>query len=196
MLRTQKNASEISIVIMTMLKKILFLLITTFPLSLTAEEIVISGSYIPEDPFLKYNTKLKLRIEPKFDYNFCDKNPTLCKKINDDKFRFPKFDIHPRATKTDWAMFWTLQTLDILTTAEGLRYDCVKEINPLLPERPSTTRLVLHKGIIFSIPMLIDNDKWKDSTRQDLLFANLLTGAVVLNNLEVVDRANKSCSKY
>ena len=42
--------------------------------------------------------------------------------------------------------------------------------------------------------MLIDNDKWKDSTRQDLLFANLLTGAVVLNNLEVVDRAQQSCS--
>ena len=77
---------------------------------------------------------------------------------------------------------------------EGLKYDCVKEINPLLPERPSTTRLLLHKGIIFSIPILVDNS-WKDTTSQDMLVANLFTGIVVLNNLDIVSEANKSCSR-
>ena len=37
-------------------------------------------------------------------------------------------------------MFWTLQTLDILTTAEGLRYDCVKEITHYYPKGSSTTQ--------------------------------------------------------
>lgn len=179
---------------MTILKRILFLMITAFPLTLLAEEMFVSGSYIPDDPFLKYNTKLNLKITPKFDFDYCDKNPTICEKINEDNLIFPKFDIQPRATKSDWAMFITLQTLDILTTREGLKYDCVKEINPLLPERPTTTRLLLHKGIIFSIPILVDNG-WKDTTSQDMLVANLFTGIVVLNNLDIVNKANKSCSR-
>ena len=169
-------------------------MITTFPLTLLAEEMLLSAAYIPMDPFQKYNTKLNLKITHEFDFDYCDKNPTICKKINEDNSIFPKFEIQPRATKNDWAMFIALQTLDILTTREGLKYDCVKEINPLLPERPSTTRLLLHKGIIFSIPILVDNS-WKDTTSQDMLVANLFTGIVVLNNLDIVSEANKSCSR-
>ncbi len=44
-----------------------------------------------------------------------------------------------------YKIFIALQILDVLTTHEGMKYSCVKEINPLLPERPSLGRIIGHK---------------------------------------------------
>ena len=80
----------------------------------------------------------------------------------------------------------------MLTTAEGLNYDCISELNPLLGERPSTLRLVAHKGIVFgtSWNTFIDN-----TTENDLSIANLITGIVVLNNIDVINDAQDTCNK-
>ena len=58
---------------MAILKKILLLLCITIPLSAMAEEIVISPAYIPQDPLQQFSTKLNLKYEPEFDYDFCKK---------------------------------------------------------------------------------------------------------------------------
>lgn len=175
---------------MTLLR---ILLLLTFPLSAMAEEIVISSSYLPINSIQKYSTKLNLNYQSETDYRFCEKNPELCKAIENDS-PLPKFEIRERPTKTDWALFWTLQTLDVLTTREGMKYDCVKEVNPLLPEKPSTTRIILHKGIILGFPYFKNN--WIETTSTDeLLVANLITGVVVLSNFDVIDNAKTYCNR-
>ena len=67
-------------------------------------------------------------------------------------------------------------------------------MNPLLPERPSTAHILLHKGIILGIPYA--NYDWKETvTDAELFSANLITGIAVLNNFNVVDSARNSCTK-
>ena len=75
-----------------------------------------------------------------------------------------------------------------------MKYDCVKEVNPLLPEKPSTTRIILHKGIILGFPYFKNN--WIETTSTDeLLVANLITGVVVLSNFDVIDNAKTYCNR-
>ena len=167
-------------------------LILILPLFLKAEE-VISPAYIPVEPFQKYSTHLNLKYELEFDYHFCDNNADLCKRIQDDKL-LPKFKIQEKASNYAWATFWTLQLLDVYSTKKGLAYDCVKELNPLLPERPSTAHIILHKAVVFGIPYI--NNNWKDTaTDSELLTASLVTGVVVINNFDVVEGARNNCNK-
>ena len=62
---------------MRLLKFLLLLTITT-PLLSKAEEVVVSGAYLPK-PYLN------LKYEQEFDFDFCIKNATLCKKIEQDQ---------------------------------------------------------------------------------------------------------------
>ena len=175
------------------MRTILLLISMIIPLSATAEELYISGAYLPYDTLQKYSTKLNLKYESEFDYYFCDNNADLCDRLQEDRF-LPKFEIYQKASNYSWATFWVLQVLDVYTTKKGLEYDCVKEMNPLLPDRPSTAHVILHKGIVFGIPYI--NNNWKDTvTDAELLTANLLTSVVVLNNFDVIDGARSSCSK-
>ena len=48
-----------------------------------AEEIVISSS-IPHKSYKKYLKKLNLNYSNETDYRFCEKNPELCKAIEND----------------------------------------------------------------------------------------------------------------
>jgi hypothetical protein len=172
---------------------LLLSLFSSVNISQENEPTFVSGAYIPIDSNQKYFTNLNLKYEPEFDYYFCDNNPELCNKIQEDRF-LPKFEIYQKASNYSWATFWALQILDVYSTKKGLEYDCVKEMNPLLPERPSTAHVILHKGIVFGIPYV--NNNWKDTvTDAELLTANLITGVVVLNNFDVIDGARSSCTK-
>ena len=170
------------------MKKILLLLSIMIPLSAMAEEFF----YL--DPIQRHSTKLNLKYEPDFDFDFCTTNAKFCQTIQQDqkKTLLPKFEMYKRPSDWQWRLFWTLQTLDVLTTAEGLSYDCISELNPLLGERPSTLRLVAHKGLVFGTSW--DNFKY-NTTEYDLNVANLITGVVVLNNFDVINDASKSCNK-
>jgi len=72
-------------------------------------------------------------------------------------------------------------------------FNCVYEANPLLPDIPSIDRLILHK-ILFLSPMdaMYQYDML---TYKDMFLPLALTSYVVYNNLEVIDRAKKNCSK-
>jgi len=183
-LRTLKNVNKL----------LLFLLVTIFPLSAMAEEIVISPAYIPHDPFQKYSKKLNLKYEPEFDFEFCVTNAKFCDALKQDQTKslLPKFEMYKRPKDWQWSLFWTLQALDVLTTSEGLGYDCISELNPLLGERPSTLRLVAHKGIIFGTSW---NNFIENTSENDLTMANFITGVAVINNIDVINSAKRNCNQ-
>ena len=169
------------------MRTILLLISIIIPLSAMAEE------FFHLDPIQRYATNLNLKYEPEFDFYFCKNNPALCNALEPDSI-IPKLEIRQKASNFTWATFWALQVLDIYSTRKGLQYGCVKEMNPLLPERPSTKHIILHKGIVLGIPYV--NNNWKDTvTDAELLTANLLTSVVVLNNFEVVNGARNTCTK-
>ena len=124
------------------------------------------------------------------DFNYCNNFPAECRRINSVQNRYPRFEIRERATKAQWAVFWSLQFLDVYTTKRGLSYNCVKEINPFLPDRPSTARVVLHKATFLGYPLLrsgahIDN--------QALREFNIVTTFVVANNVDIINHAKSNC---
>ena len=166
--------------------RLLIILTIIFPLFLTAEEIVISPAYIPE------GSVLDLTYNPPLDPYFCDNNPELCKKIETSDI--PIFDMTPRATNGQWIAFWTFQILDVYSTSKALKYDCVKEVNPLFTENPSDARLVLTKGFLL-LPGLLHNDYWKEVTPNELNNTNMIYSVVVANNFRLLKQAKRECNK-
>lgn len=75
-----------------------------------------------------------------------------------------------------------------------MKFDCVEELNPLLPSRPKIYQMVTLKASILgpTIGFLHNN---KLLTDKGLLPATLITGSVVVNNFEVLKRAEKRCNK-
>ena len=166
--------------------RLLLIITLAFPLFLMAEEIVISPSYLPE------GRVLDLTYNPPLDPFYCDNNPELCKKI--ETTNIPIFDMTPRATNGQWAVFWTFQLLDVYSTSKALKYDCIKEVNPLFTESPSNTRLVLTKSFLL-LPGLLYNDYWTEVTTEELDNTNMLYAAVVANNFRLLNKAKQYCNK-
>ena len=168
------------------MSRLLIILTVIFPLFLTAEEIVISPAYIPE------GSVLDLTYNPPLDPYFCDNNPELCKKIETSDI--PIFDMTPRATNGQWIAFWTFQILDVYSTSRALKYDCVKEINPLYTERPSDFRIVVTKSFLI-LPGLLYDDYWKEVTPNELNNTNMIYSVVVANNFRLLKQAKQECRK-
>ena len=135
---------------------------------------------------------LDLTYNPPLDPYFCDNNLELCKKI--DIERLPKFDMTPHATNGQWLAFWTFQILDVYSTSRALKYDCVKEVNPLFTENPSDARLVLTKSVLL-LPGLLYNNYWTEVTKEELDSTNMFYAAVVGNNFRLLNQAKQECRK-
>lgn len=91
-------------------------------------------------------------------------------------------------------LFYSLQVLDVYSTYRGTKYDCVYELNPLLPEKPKVYQMVTLKGGILG-PLLFDLHRKSLLTDETLYPATGITGLVVINNFQVLDRAKKRCNK-
>ena len=152
----------------------LLLILLTLPLLAIAEDRVLD---------LTYNLPL--------DYNYCDNNPVEC--IPPPSL-IPKFEIQQKATTKQWAVFWTFQVLDAYSTSRALKYDCVKEINPLFTERPSNTRIVLTKSVLL-LPGLLYDDYYKTVSPEELNNTNMLYSVVVANNFRLLNQAKEECRK-
>ena len=135
---------------------------------------------------------LNLTYNPPLDPYFCDNNPELCKSIETNNL--PVFDMTPRATNGQWVAFWTFQVLDAYSTSRALKYDCVKEINPLFTERPSNTRVVLTKSVLL-LPGLLYDDYYKTVSPEELNNTNMLYSVVVANNFRLLNQAKDNCIK-
>ena len=152
----------------------LLLILLTLPLLAMAEEVVLDLSY-----------------NPPLDYNYCDNNPVECRPLPS---LIPKFEIQQKATPKQWAVFWTFQVLDVYSTSRAVKYDCVKEVNPLYTEYPSSTRIVLTKSVLL-LPGLLYNDYYKTVSPEELNDTNMLYSIVVANNFRLLNQAKDTCNK-
>lgn len=105
---------------------------------------------------------------------------------------FKDLEWREEPTAFQWYLFYTLQAADVYSTYRGLQYDCVREANPLLGERPGIARMVTHKTVFLSpIWMLQNEGVW---TLEELQFVNTVGTVVIYNNYRVWNRARKQCT--
>jgi hypothetical protein len=114
-------------------------------------------------------------------------------KVNLKKLPFIPPPTEP-PTNLDWVLFVGLQAADIYTTYRGLKYDCVKEANPIFGERPDLNDLFEKKFIILAPALLYDYDT-QQLTSKSMMGLNTFMTIIIVNNLHVLDRAKTSCKK-
>ena len=74
-----------------------------------------------------------------------------------------------------------------------MKWNCVYEANPLLPNIPHRDRLILHKLIFLSpLDVMYEFDML---TYKEMFFPFIFSTYVVYNNLKVIDRAEKNCQR-
>ena len=88
--------------------------------------------------------------------------------------------------------FILLQAADIYYTYEGLKYNCVRELNPLIGEQPSLQTMIITKTAIL-VPAFNYDLKRGRLTNRAFDSMNSLMTLVVVNNIKVVKRAQKYC---
>ena len=92
-------------------------------------------------------------------------------------------------------MFLLIHALDVYTTYKGLKYDCIKEANPLVGERPSLAKLLLFKtGIIMGLEAVYGQHPNEWTVFQ--ITSAYTTGIVVQNNFDIIKNAKRNgCRK-
>lgn len=91
-----------------------------------------------------------------------------------------------------WVLFWGIQLADIYSTHEGIKYDCIREANPLLPSVPTIAEMATLKGVVL-LPTY-GAIGYENITRGELVAPMLLGGFVVHNNIKLTNRAEKRCN--
>ena len=115
-------------------------------------------------------------------------------KENPRKLRYtPPSLIEPISNK-QWATFLTLQLADIYTTYRGLKYNCVKELNPIAGENPSVIKMFTIKTVVLW-PAIQSDAKGQNFESEDINNINFLMALVVGNNYNVWRGAEKYCTK-
>ena len=95
------------------------------------------------------------------------------------KYLFNFGDYKEPPTKTQYAVFWTLNVLDVWTTHRALK-ECpnCREMNPLLPEQPKLEELILQKAVIGGLI------HWQGS-KDYMNFINMGLTFAVVNNYNI-----------
>ena len=132
-----------------------------------------------------------LEVDIPWDWEQIQADAELIK--NSETNILPDLEWHDTATNGQWIAFYTIQALDIYSTHRGLKYDCIKEGNPLLPEVPSIGRMVTHKTVFLSPYWLLQNEEI--FTKRDINVVNTLGATVVYNNFRLLDKAKRRCIK-
>ena len=88
--------------------------------------------------------------------------------------------------------FVILQAADVYYTRRSLRYDCVRELNPIIGPQPTTTKMVATKIAILVPAYRYDYNRGNLSNRGfDRM--NILMALVIANNYNVEKKAKKYC---
>jgi hypothetical protein len=93
-----------------------------------------------------------------------------------------------------WAMFIGFQLLDIYSTAKAIKYDCLKEGNPLLPAQPQVWEMLALKLAILIPQYQFIHEQVGFITNEDLIVNTTITGVVVHNNFQLLDYAENNCN--
>lgn len=97
------------------------------------------------------------------------------------------------ASRSTWITMWTLQALDIYSTHKAMRYDCVRELNPLLPEQPEIIEMIGLKFVVL-YPLINYTNSITVIGDEELIPMIMISGAVVQNNMKVLERAQNNCN--
>ena len=106
---------------------------------------------------------------------------------------FKDLDWQEETTDFQWFTFYTLQAADVYSTYRGLKYDCIKEGNPLLGDRPTVPHMITHKYVFLSPIWMLQNEGV--FTKREINIYNSMAGIVVYNNLRLLDKAKTRCTK-
>ena len=106
---------------------------------------------------------------------------------------FKDLDWNEGTRDYQWFLFYSLQALDVYSTHRGLQYDCIREGNPLLGERPTVSHMITHKTVFLSPIWALQNEGVY--TRREINIYNTMAGVVVYNNFRLLDKAKERCSK-
>ena len=128
-----------------------------------------------------------------YDRAQAEADAALLRAYEEENRIFKDLKWHDTATNGQWIAFWTIQVLDVYSTHRGLKYACIREGNPLLPEVPSIPRMITHKTVFLAPYWLLQGEGVY--TKQDLNFANILGTAVVYNNFKLWNDAKGKCTK-
>ena len=134
---------------------------------------------------------LDLTYNLPIDAHYCDNNPPECQQLPN---TITKFQFAEQTTNLQWATFLTLQLLDAYSTSRAIKYDCIKEVNPLFTETPGDLRLVATKTLLLA-PSLLYNDYYKKVTPAELEETNMVYMFIVANNFRLLDEAKDTCNK-
>lgn len=120
-------------------------------------------------------------------------------EVNIPKYHFnapimyvPKNYWEEPADRWMWVLFWGIQLADIYSTHEGVKWDCIREANPLLPSIPTIAEMATLKGVIL-LPTY-GAIGYENITRGELIAPMLLGGFVVHNNMKLTRRAERRCN--
>ena len=91
--------------------------------------------------------------------------------------------------------FAALQVLDIYTTYNALKYNCVRELNPILGDSPTVAKMFAVKTLVL-IPAIEADIQNERLTRKTMRQVNTMMVMVITNNNTVRNRAKNNCQKY
>ena len=104
-------------------------------------------------------------------------------KLKEKEKKLLSIPLYPVPTPAQTRLFWILNTLDLITTIQGLKHPEIFEQNPLLGSDPSNFTLVLHKAILG--PIVLDN-----INNEQLKVTNTLLVFAVANNMSIISKKN------
>jgi len=128
-----------------------------------------------------------------FDRAQVEADAALIRAYKEERKIFKDLEWHNEATTGQYVTFWTLQTLDVYSTYRGLKYDCVREINPFLGSNPNIGQMVTHKTIFLNPFYLLPGEGV--ITENDMEWVNIMMTTVIHNNYKVWSRAHKRCKR-
>ena len=128
-----------------------------------------------------------------FDRAQVEADAALIRAYEEESRIFKDLQWKDESTRGQWYLFWTIQVLDVYSTHRGLKYSCIKEGNPLLPEVPSIPHMITHKTVFLAPYWMLQNEGIY--TRTEIDFVNIIGSAVVINNFNLLNKAKTRCTK-
>lgn len=128
-----------------------------------------------------------------FDRAQVEADAALIRAYEEESRIFKDLQWKDETLPAQWYVFWSIQVLDVYSTHRGLKYDCIKEGNPLLGENPSVARMITHKTLFLAPYWMVQNEG--EYTRTEIDFVNILGTAVVVNNFNLLNKAKTRCTK-
>ena len=86
--------------------------------------------------FLSFSAQAEVDLTYELEWDW-DRIEQDGKRIYKKPNIFEDIEWNEPPSKLDWTIFYTLQILDVYTTYDGLKYDCVKETNPIFGKNPT-----------------------------------------------------------